>query len=187
MRYSKIIVLMVAVLSCCLSAFPTSHAATIRATDPCIVNGYVPEANHVSQLANNSIMFGTMLCIETDCGAYTISIDDKPPLRVENNQQLVLNVSENTRNILVEFDDGHNMTWVNLQFWPSNMYSGLMSEYQNNLFDDDGEFISNKELRTHDFFVALVTVIITWLVSLMIVDRITGHVIERMVGREVVD
>ncbi len=183
----KFMVLMVAVIFCCLSAFPTVEAATIRATDPCIINGYVPEANHVSQLANNSIIFGTMLFIETDCGAYNITIDEQPALRVENNQQLILNVSQESRNILVEFDGGYNMTWVNLQFWPSNMYSGFMDDYNSQLFENEGDFMTKDDIRSRDFWVALVTVVLAWIISLMVVDRITGAIIERQTGREVID
>lgn len=167
----------------------SSGAAIVKANgSKCIVNGYVPSTtgDHVSQLSNNSIMFGTKLFIETDCGGYQISFDEGEPISISENQFLVTNVSENTRTITIE-GDGFNMSYVNLQFWPSNMYASMMDEYQYKLTEQSGGFWSDGDIRAHEFWVAIVTVICSLVVSLFVVDRFSKFQIERQVGLEITE
>jgi len=165
---------------------PTS-AASVKALDErCIINGYVPDSSgtHVSQLANNSIMFGTQLFIETDCGSYTVFIDEGEGVYVSENQTFFSNVSTTTRTIFIE-GNGFNMTWNNLQFWPSNMFNGMMMEYQNDLLIIEGDYWTIESIRSHEFFVAIVTVFASLFCSLFVVERVSGFLHSRSIGKEI--
>jgi hypothetical protein len=180
-------VLALAVCFVVLFAPSPSEAASVKALDDrCIINGYVPSSSgdHVSQLANNSIMFGTQLFIETDCGGYTIYIDDGAGVLVGENQTFFSNVSTSTRTVFIE-GDGFNMTWVNLQFWPANMFNGMMLQYQNELVENDGDYWTAQSLRSHEFFVAIVTVFAALLFSLFVVERVSGFLHSRSIGKEI--
>lgn len=185
-RYSVIIVSAIVVL---IAAPQHSAAAMVETPDGvCIVNAYVPTSNgdHISQVGNGTIQFGTKLFIETDCpGGYTATLNDEIHIDVAAGGVFYQNVSSDTRSLHLE-GEGWNVTFVHLQFWPDQMYSEMLVYYMDQP-TPEGEFWTLSDMRSHEFFVAAATVVVSWLVSMMLVDRASRWVIERQSGKEITE
>lgn len=190
MGYLPKLIILVALLSCLVATQPPAAADSIAAPNGsvCIVNAFVESssANHISQIGNGTIQFGTALVIETDCGeSYNVTLNGVET--IENPQGFVFyrNISENTHSLSIQ-GDGWGINYSALSFWPDNQYQNMMGQYAEQPAPN-GDFWTLSNMRSHEAFVAVLSVGLAWLVSVMIVDRVAEYVTSRTLIEEVIE
>ena len=180
---------MVLVCLVCLviSSAQLSAAERIKAhsEEECMAVAFVldTKGHHISMISNSTVQFGTDLIIESDCGPFNVTYSGVT--FSSDGGYYSDTIDHANREILIQ-GDGWELNYTNLRFYPTSNYDDIVG-YWDNLPPPDGDYMTENEKRTHEFFVALVSVVLAWIVSLMVVDRITGAIIERQTGREVID
>ena len=168
---------------------PSSTGATIEAPDgQCMAVAYTVDwyGRHISLVENGTIQFGTSLRIQSDCpGSFDVIIDMSAPTTIPQGGFWFGNVSTLTSTIEIR-GEGWGIVWSNLTFWGHSQFAEMMTLYSEQP-EPEGEFMLLAELRSHEFIVAAVTVVVAWLVSIAGIDRLAKFFIERRAGVEITE
>lgn len=167
---------------------PASAAIIVTPDERCMVVGYAVghNRNHISMIDNNTIQFGTSVVIESDCvGGFNVSLDGGVANFVPEGGVWFSNVSALTRSITVQGDQW-SINWSGLSFWGGGHLDSIMTQYVEQQ-TPRGEYWTLADIRSHDFMVGLVTVLIALVVSLGFVNKLTKFYVERQVGTEITE
>jgi hypothetical protein len=158
-----------------LTADPASGASVIAPApgEVCMVSAGVrePMRAHISEVADGTIQFGTNLTIMTDCpGGFNLTITEgsiKTPRTYYPGGFYFGEVSTATTGILLE---GENWTvnYSGLTFYPPYLLGQVMDSVNPEPYG--GESVPVANLRAHEAFIAVVSVLIAWLASVFVLD-----------------
>ena len=139
---------------------------------------------HLSKIGNNTLNIGLEITAMTDCeDGFNLSIDGVESGRLQGGGVLVFSVSTTTHQIDFIHPNGTS-SFQNLTFYPSDMM-GQAIEFYEHEEKAEGDYWTADNIRSHEFFVALLTVFSSLLCSLFVVERISGYLHSRSVGREI--
>jgi len=172
-------------------ASPPTGANTTQGTTiegGCMVEAWTVDGlgNHYSRLQNNSLNIGLQLYAITDCeNGFNFSVDGVRVGALNGGGFLTYTLS--TTNHRVDFENNEGaISFQNLTFYPNDMMSQAIHFYENPP-PVEGDYWTSSSLRAHEFWVAIVTVICSLVVSLFVVDRFSKFQIERQVGLEITE
>ena len=178
------------VIGVCLS--PSVAGATVRATDGdnCMIVAYTSDGHgqHHSLIQSGSVQFGTQLSVETDCsGGYNLSISNgiEKELSLEvNSLTLVIPIQADTKTITMA-GDGWNITYDSLTFYDTGTFNEMVEIYYEQPIPD-GDYWSMANLRSHEIWVSLVAITLTWLGTITVLHQVARWYVERRLVEEVI-
>jgi len=140
--------------------------------------------SHLSKIGNGTLQIGLQVTAITDCEeGFNITKDGELVGSLEGGGFLMFTVSTTTHSI--EFTNSAGViSFQNLTFYPADMMGQAIQfyEYQET---PEGDFWTAQSLRSHEFFVAIVTVFASLLFSLFVVERVSGFLHSRSIGKEI--
>jgi hypothetical protein len=171
---------------------PTVAGATVRATDGdnCMIVAFTSDGHgqHHSLIQSGSVQFGTQLSIETDCpGAFnlTITSPEKPPAIIEvNSMMLTIPIGADTNAIMLA-GDGWNITYDSLTFYDTGTFHEMVLSYDEQPIQD-GDYWTLSNLRSHEVWVSLVAIVLTWVGTITVCHQIARWWVERHLVEEVI-
>jgi len=186
-RRCVLVLAVVAVLGL-ITLSPPASAATVEAPDgePCLVLAFTDDGRglHYSMLGDGTVQFGTELWVESDCpGGFNLTVGGGIHL-VSEGGPILVNVPLTTRTVVVE-GEGWNLTYENLQFYPTGTYGEVMEAYGDQPIPA-GDYWTLGDLRSHEVWVALVSIVLTWLGTIAVLHRVARWWVERRLVEEVV-
>ena len=178
------------VIGVCLS--PSVAGATVRATDGdnCMIVAYTSDGHgqHHSLIQSGSVQFGTQLTVETDCsGGYNLSISNgiKKELSLEIiSPFMILPIGADTTSITLD-GDGWNITYDSLTFYDTGTFNEMVLIYDEQPIPE-GEYWSLSNLRSHEIWVSLVAITLTWLGTITVLHQVAKWYVERRLVEEVI-
>lgn len=139
---------------------------------------------HLSKIANGTLQIGLEVTAITDCeGGFNVIVDGEYIGRLEGGSIFFFTVSTTTHNIQFEHEEG-STSFENLTFYPADMMGQAIEYYE---FQElpAGDYWTAESIRSHEFFVALVTVFSSLLCSLFVVEKVSGFLHSRSIGKEI--
>ena len=178
------------VIGVCLS--PSVAGATVRATDGdnCMIVAYTSDGHgqHHSLIQSGSVQFGTQLTVETDCsGGYNLSISNgiKKELSLEIiSPFMILPIGADTTSITLD-GDGWNITYDSLTFYDTGTFNEMVLIYDEQPIPE-GEYWSLSNLRSHEIWVSMVAITLTWLGTITVLHQVAKWYVERRLVEEVI-
>ncbi len=152
----------------------------------CILDVWTTDGagSHLSKIGNGTLQIGLEVTAITDCEeGFNVSIDGEELGFLQGGGFLFFTVSTSTHTM--EFQNPNGTTsFQNLTFYPADMMGQAIDFYE---FQEiqDGDYWTAQSLRSHEFFVALVTVFSSLLFSLFVVERVSGFLHSRSIGKEI--
>ena len=177
------------VIGFCLS--PTVAGATVRAQDGdyCMIVAYTSDGHgqHHSLIQSGSIQFGTQLSIETDCSdGYNLTLNGREyPSQFEINSPFVtMPIGADTTSITLD-GDGWNITYDSLTFYDTGTFTNMIGVYDEQAIPE-GEYWSLSNLRSHEIWVSMVAITLTWLGTITVLHQVAKWYVERRLVEEVI-
>lgn len=174
-------------------AVPTATAATTGATQEpglCILEVWTTDASgaHLSKLANHSIMIGLHVTAQTDCaGGFDLYVEQDFRGHFEPGARFDFTVTTQTQ--VMSFNGSNvTLTFAGLSFYPDGMLNEAVAAYEKGFAaTPTGDYYSIGSFRVHEAWVALLSVIAAWVVSILLVDRLAAFRTSFTLIEEVVD
>jgi hypothetical protein len=139
---------------------------------------------HLSKIGNGTLNIGLEITAMTDCSeGFDLSIDGEPSGHLQGGSIIIFNVRTTTHQLDFIHPNG-TTSFQNLTFYPSDMMSNAIIQYEL-IEEKDGDYWTAASLRSHEFFVALVTVFSSLLFSLFVVERVSGFLHSKSIGKEI--
>lgn len=183
-------------LALIVSAFGASTTATAssvetpRDPDMCLLDAWTTDGTgaHLSKIANRSLMIGLRVSVQTDCvGGFDLSVDGVFLTHIDEGGRFDFPVTTQTHTITF---NGTNSTvrYESLTFYPGGMLSGAVEAYEAGLAEQPpGDYYTTGAVRWHEAFVAIISVILAWVVSILILDRLAEARTSKSLIEEVFD
>ena len=170
----------------------TASGATVRATsgDTCMIVAWTSDGHgsHHSLIQSGSTQFGTQLSVETDCAGgfnLTISKNAHDPFFLEvGSNFLTIPIGADTKSITLS-GDGWNITYDSLTFYDTGTFNQMVELYQEPV-TQDGDYWTLSSSRSHEAWVALVAIVLTWLGTITVLHNFARWWVERRLVEEVV-
>ena len=167
---------------------PSVAGATVKAPDgdTCMIVAWTSDGHgsHHSLIQSGSTQFGTQLSIETDCdGGYNLSINGGADFVIESSF-LTIPVGADTKTIRMT-GDGWNITYDSLTFYDTGTFFEMVDFYQD-APTPEGEYWTLSNLRSHEAWVALVAIVLTWVGTITVLHQFAKWYVERRLVEEVV-
>lgn len=172
------------VLSPASPSASAANGAQIEGT--CILDVWSTDGSgyHLSKIANGTLQIGLEVTALTDCeGGFNVIVDGVHIGRLEGGSVFFFTVSTTTHSIQFEHEEGLT-SFENLTFYPADMMGQAIEFYE---FQElpEGDYWTAQSIRSHEFFVAIVTVFASLFCSLFVVERVSGFLHSRSIGKEI--
>lgn len=152
----------------------------------CIVYAFTYDAGtkHYSLIENNSIIIGNDARIRTDCeGGFNYTLGGQRFYSQGYSASFILPYDAQLFTI-----EGQNWSveYENLTIYPGSTLSAGIEYEWGSFALPGGVRFTTQELRTHEVWIASITVILTWAVSVMALDRLAARWVSRHLVQEVI-
>lgn len=174
-------------------AVPTATAASVGTPgepDLCILEVWTTDASgaHLSKLANRSIMIGLHVTAQTDCtGGFDLYVEEQFRGHFEPGTRFDFTVTTQTQ--VMSFNGSNvTLTYAGLSFYPDGMLNEAVAAYELGFAaTPPGDYYTIGSYRVHEAWVAGISVVAAWVVSILLVDRLAAFRTSYTLIEEVVD
>lgn len=181
LKFRKRLVL-IAVAFALSSGFHTSPvSAEATHSDNCITYGYTFDGyGHYSLLASDSIIIGTQLMIESNCGSSELKLNNRTVNYFENITIIEVPIGTNEIEII---HDSKRFEFKNVTVYPSaNVWQSVENP---EFYDPDSQYLTGADLSNKEIMVSFGTGLIIWALVTMVLWRIINAYVDKNLCEEV--
>ena len=187
MGLSRIIVAIGSVLVLVMVATTHANAGPIATpSEGCYVSAYSSMDLYglTTMIDDNRAVIGEELTIETNCPG---QIEVRSPVfqnRTFNSGLLIMDMPSGFGNLTISGEDWE-VGWDNITFMSyGSFYNGIINDYKGNL--PQPVDINEEELAFRELSASISTLVLAWIGSVMIVDKVARYWVDRFLIEEVV-